>query len=252
MSPSEVLERLTDRFRLLRGAGAGWNATRRCARRCSGPTTCSTTTNAWCCSAVRCSPAASTSPPSRSWSARRGTSTRCWICWIRWSASRSSPPSGSVTAPGTGCWRRSASSPRSSWPPPTGIDTIRDRHARYFADQAARPFRHVGRAGLSEGDRLGGCGVRQSARRVPVGDRPAATSVTATAIAATTALLAFALNRFEPVGWAEELLPAATAADVPQLPRLYTAAAQCCVRRASRSRTRVRRAGAGLGGRLPL
>ena len=51
--------------------------------------------------------------------------------------------------------------------------------------------------------------------------------VTATAIAAHTTMLAFGLQRYEPVGWAEQLLPAAVAAGVPQLPRLYTAASHC-------------------------
>ncbi len=50
---------------------------------------------------------------------------------------------------------------------------------------------------------------------------------TATATAAHTTMLAFALQRYEPVGWVEEILPAATAADVAQLPRLYTAGAHC-------------------------
>ena len=49
----------------------------------------------------------------------------------------------------------------------------------------------------------------------------------ATAIAANVVLMAWVLQRTEPVGWAEEILEAATAADVPQLPRLYTAASYC-------------------------
>ena len=51
--------------------------------------------------------------------------------------------------------------------------------------------------------------------------------VTATAIAAHATMLGFCVHRYEPVGWAEEILDAATAADVDQLPRLYTAAAIC-------------------------
>ena len=47
---------------------------------------------------------------------------------------------------------------------------------------------------------------------------------TATSIAAHTTLLAWVLQRYESVGWAEELLNAATSANVPELPRLYTAA----------------------------
>ena len=50
---------------------------------------------------------------------------------------------------------------------------------------------------------------------------------TAAAIAAHSALLAWTLYRFEAVGWVEEILVAATAADLRQLPRLYTAAGLC-------------------------
>jgi hypothetical protein len=50
---------------------------------------------------------------------------------------------------------------------------------------------------------------------------------TAAAIAAHTAMLALPLERYEPVGWAEEILAAATAAESAQLPRLYTAASLC-------------------------
>ncbi len=40
-------------------------------------------------------------------------------------------------------------------------------------------------------------------------------------------LLVFLLRRYESVGWAEEILDAATAAELSQLPRLYTAASLC-------------------------
>ena len=49
----------------------------------------------------------------------------------------------------------------------------------------------------------------------------------ATTIAAHTSIMSWPLQRFEPVVWAEEILPAATAADVVQLPRLYAAASLC-------------------------
>jgi tetratricopeptide (TPR) repeat protein len=48
----------------------------------------------------------------------------------------------------------------------------------------------------------------------------------ATAISAHAVLLGFARIRLEPVSWVEEILEAATAAEVRHLPRLYTAAAQ--------------------------
>jgi predicted ATPase/class 3 adenylate cyclase len=51
----------------------------------------------------------------------------------------------------------------------------------------------------------------------------------AVAIAAHTAMLTMAMQRFESVGWVEEILPAASAAEVAQLPRLYTAACVCAL-----------------------
>ena len=48
MTPQDVRDRLDDRFRLLAGAGAGWNATRPCAMRWPGRMTSSTTTNGRC------------------------------------------------------------------------------------------------------------------------------------------------------------------------------------------------------------
>jgi hypothetical protein len=46
----------------------------------------------------------------------------------------------------------------------------------------------------------------------------------ATTIASHAAMLSFVLQRFEPMTWAVQILEAATAADVAELPRLYTAA----------------------------
>ena len=50
----------------------------------------------------------------------------------------------------------------------------------------------------------------------------------ATDIAAHAALMGFSVQLFETLAWAEELLDAASAADVPRLPRLYTAAGYAC------------------------
>ena len=49
----------------------------------------------------------------------------------------------------------------------------------------------------------------------------------ATVIAAHAAIMSWPLQRFEPVGWAEEILEAVVEADLPQLPRLYIAASLC-------------------------
>jgi tetratricopeptide (TPR) repeat protein len=50
---------------------------------------------------------------------------------------------------------------------------------------------------------------------------------TAAAIAAHTAMLGQTLLRYEPAGWAEEILEAARAAELAYLPRLYAAASFC-------------------------
>ena len=50
----------------------------------------------------------------------------------------------------------------------------------------------------------------------------------ATDIAAHAALMGFSVQLFETLAWAEELLDAASTADVPRLPRLYAAAGYAC------------------------
>ena len=50
----------------------------------------------------------------------------------------------------------------------------------------------------------------------------------ATDIAAHAALMGFSVQLFETIAWAEELLDAASAADLPRLPRLYAAAGYAC------------------------
>jgi predicted ATPase/DNA-binding CsgD family transcriptional regulator len=50
----------------------------------------------------------------------------------------------------------------------------------------------------------------------------------ATDIAAHAALMGFSVQLFETIAWAEDLLDAASSADVPRLPRLYTAAGYAC------------------------
>ncbi len=106
------------------------------------------------------------------------------------------------------------------------IGEVRDRHARYFAEQAIAHWDVWDGPGYDtacdwvevEFDNLR-AGFRWASDRSDL--------KTATAIAAHTAMLAWGLQQYEPVGWAEELLPAAIAADVAQLARLYIAASGC-------------------------
>jgi tetratricopeptide (TPR) repeat protein len=103
---------------------------------------------------------------------------------------------------------------------------VRDRHASYFAEQAVAHWE------IWDGprQRVALDWVDVELANLRAGFRWAADGadlVSATAIAAHTAPLAQTLQRYEPVGWAEELLAAASAADVDQLPRLYLAASLC-------------------------
>ena len=106
------------------------------------------------------------------------------------------------------------------------ISEVRDRHAHYFAAQAIAYWDTWDGPRL----RIASDWVEAEFANLRTGFRWAADHhdvVTATAIAAHTTQLAMELLRFESVGWAEELLDAATAADVSQLPRLYSAASLC-------------------------
>lgn len=107
------------------------------------------------------------------------------------------------------------------------LEATRDRHASYFASQAVDHWtRWEGPGWRASVDwveiELGNlrAAYRWSASR---GDLEVATDV-----AAHAALMGFSVQLFETLAWAEELLEAATAADVRRLPRLYTAAGYAC------------------------
>ena len=106
------------------------------------------------------------------------------------------------------------------------ISDIRDRHARYYAAQAITYWDLWEGPGYDEA-----CDwVDAEFANLRAGFRWAtdrADLETATTIAAHTTMLAHVLQQFEPVRWAEELLPAAIAADIAQLPQLYVAASNC-------------------------
>jgi predicted ATPase len=106
------------------------------------------------------------------------------------------------------------------------IGEIRDRHARYFAGLA------IAHWGMWDGpgQRVALDWVDIELANLRAGFRWAADQgdlATAAAIAAHAALLGETLQRYEAAGWAEEILEAARAAGLAQLPRLYTAASLC-------------------------
>ncbi|HYL53195.1 MAG TPA: LuxR C-terminal-related transcriptional regulator [Acidimicrobiia bacterium] len=106
-------------------------------------------------------------------------------------------------------------------------ERTRDRHAAYFAREAAARWEHWNGPGWRDAvdwveAELGNLrvGYQWSAAR---GNLEVATD-----IAAHAALMGFSVQLFETLAWAEELLGRATAADVRRLPRLYTAAGYAC------------------------
>ena len=108
-----------------------------------------------------------------------------------------------------------------------GLASLRDRHAAHFAQEASARYGHWNGPGWRDAvdwveielDNLRSA-FRWSVER---GELELATDV-----AAHAALMGFSVQLFETVAWAEDLLPAATAADVRRLPRLYAAAGYAC------------------------
>jgi predicted ATPase/DNA-binding CsgD family transcriptional regulator len=121
-------------------------------------------------------------------------------------------------------------------------EVTRDRHAAYFAHEAAVRWETWNGPGWRDAvdwvdGELGNlrAGARWSAAR---GDLDVATD-----LAAHAALMGFSIQIFETLAWAEELLGPATAADVRRLPRLYTAAGYACFAgRAEAARAHAHRA----------
>ena len=122
------------------------------------------------------------------------------------------------------------------------LERTRDRHAAYFAREAAARWEHWNGPGWRDAVdwvevELGNLrsGYQWSAGR---GELEVATD-----IAAHAALMGFSVQLFETLAWAEELLEPAAAADVRRLPRLYTAAGYACFAgRAEAARANAHRA----------
>ena len=122
------------------------------------------------------------------------------------------------------------------------LERTRNRHAAHFGREAAARWERWDGPGWRDAVdwvevELGNlrAGFRWSAGRGQL--------EVATDIAAHAALMGFSVQLFETLGWADELLEAATAADVRRLPRLYTAAGYACFAgRAQAARTHAHRA----------
>jgi DNA-binding CsgD family transcriptional regulator len=122
------------------------------------------------------------------------------------------------------------------------LEPTRDRHASHFGRAAAARWEHWDGPGWRDAVdwveiELGNLrsGFRWSAG---LGQLDVATD-----IAAHAALMGFSTQLFETLAWAEELLDAASAADVARLPRLYAAAGYACFAgRAEAARANAHRA----------
>ena len=131
------------------------------------------------------------------------------------------------------------------------ITEVRDRHARWFAAQAVANLGDLGRSSPTGRARLGRRRVRQSPRRVPVGRGPGRRRQPRPRSRRHT-MLGWGLQRFEPVGWAEELLPAATAADVAYLADASTLPPASACSRVAGTSASLRGTGRRVGSRSPL
>ncbi len=103
---------------------------------------------------------------------------------------------------------------------------VRERHARYYSER----IRHHWQLWDGPGQRVGLDWVDTEFANLRSANRWATERgdlATATTIAAHSAIMVWPLQRFEPVGWALEILDEVVAADLPQLPRLYVAASLC-------------------------
>ena len=109
-----------------------------------------------------------------------------------------------------------------------GIEVVRQRHAAYFAAEAVAQWQTWN----SPRQRSAIDWVDLEFANLRAGFRWSADHhelAYAVTIAAHAAMLSFILQLFEPVGWVEEIVPAAREADVAELPRLLTAASICAL-----------------------
>ncbi len=83
------------------------------------------------------------------------TSSPSSICSMRWCANRCSSPTGHRGAPGSRCWRRSASSPRSNWRPRVRPHEVRDGARPLLRGARSRHHGAVGQPAAAGGLRRG-------------------------------------------------------------------------------------------------
>ena len=226
MSAVEVCERLADRFRLLSGSTPGRIASTRCSTRWPGRTTCWRTRSASCCAPTSVF-AGGFELASIHAVAPRGDAVdvlRHLDSLVRKSLVVADHTTASTRYALFETIRQFAQDRLEA---AGELAATRDRHAAHFAAEAAARW-----------DRWNGPGWRDAVDWVEAefGNLRAAFRwssargevTVATDIAAHAALMGFSVQLFEALAWAEELIPAASAADVARLPRLCTGAGYAC------------------------
>ena len=205
--------------------------------------TCSMTPKSLCWHGVRCSLADSTSKAPARWpDPMTSTTTPSWICWTRWCASRCWSPTDQPGGPGSRCWRRSASSPRSNSSPAATPPRSATAHARYFAG------RETDILALWDSPRQ-----REAYNWFTVELANLRTAFrwaadhddldVAAAIATYASFLGLWVEQYEPIAWAEELIEPARAVDHPRLGYLYSDGIPVLDGRTDRSRCPLQRSG---------
>ena len=137
MSAQDVRDRLGDRFRLLSGSRRGLERHQTLRHAVQWSYDLLDDDERTVLEPVRCSPAGSTSPPPPRSADDGFDEYRCWTCWTRWSASRWSPSSRSGGHARYGMLETIRQFAEEQLAATGLIGEVRDRHARYFADQAA-------------------------------------------------------------------------------------------------------------------
>ena len=226
MTASEVRDRLDHRFRLLVGHGADWRATKRCAMRWRGPTTCSMTPKRMLLE--RCSVFAGgfdLKAPAPLQDSITWTTSPSSICLTRWCASRCSSLTDHRGGPGFRCWRRSASSPRNNLSP-AGRHRGPGRTCPLLRRARSRHPGPVGQPPPTRGLRLVHSRVGEPAHRIPVGCRRRRPQ-RGRPHRGVRGIFRLYDENYEPVTWVEELIEPARAADHPRLAFLYVIASVC-------------------------
>ena len=156
------------------------------------------------------------------------TSSPRWICSMRWSASHCWLPTDHRADPVLDAGDHPPVRRRTTRA--TGeADDVRTAHARYFAGREADVLALWDSPRQREAYDWLDNRTGEPARRIPVGCRPATISTPQPPSPSTQRSSAYWIEQYEPIGWAEELIEPARAADHRRLRSSTRWPTQCYV-----------------------